>query len=80
MRNLLRKRDIQKAKKEDYIALLDLNTTPEGFVVTWEPNITFRLTDEPWLALIRKMCDCSTFLGKKVKPIVIQEPALIICS
>lgn len=65
MRNLLRKRDNQKAKKEDYIALLGFDTTPEGFVVTLEPNVAFWLADEPWVALIRKMCDCSTFLGGK---------------
>lgn len=65
MRNLLRERDIQKAKKEDYAALLDLNSTPEGFVVSWEGNSTLWLRDEPCLALRRKMCDCSTFLGVK---------------
>lgn len=49
MRNLLRKRDIQQAKTDGDIALLEFNSTPEGFVVTWEPNITFWLTDEPCL-------------------------------
>lgn len=49
MRNLLRKRDIQQAKTEGDIALLEFNSTPEGFVVTWEPNTTFWLTDEPCL-------------------------------